>query len=276
MYILIDIGATNTRVATSNGQGIDAAVKFDAPEQFQHGVAKVLQACDHLASGAGISHVCVGVPGVIGAKGELLHLPNLPDWKGKPLQSMLTEHLDADVFVKNDADLGGLGESVFGAGKGHDIVAFLTFSSGVGGTRIVRKQIDVSMQGFEPGHQLIDIDVTACAECHSGTLHEYVAGKELAHRMKQDLETVEDDVFWHDIETLVAVGVYNAVLFWSPSLVVVGGGVIHNGKVSLERIQEQVYEMQKIFTRTPGIVVAELGDDAGLWGGLAYIRQLGV
>jgi glucokinase len=51
---------------------------------------------------------------------------------------------------------GGLGEAVFGAGKGREIVVYMTISTGVGGARIVGGKIDASAMGFEPGHQIID------------------------------------------------------------------------------------------------------------------------
>src|SRR4030066_415253 len=48
-------------------------------------------------------------------------------------------------------------EKVKGAGKGFNIVAFLTIGTGVGGARIVGGKPDANVFGFEPGHQIIDL-----------------------------------------------------------------------------------------------------------------------
>jgi len=61
------------------------------------------------------------------------------------------------VFIENDASIVGLGEAVSGAGMGEEIVVYITVSTGVGGTRIVSGEIDEHAYGFEPGHELINM-----------------------------------------------------------------------------------------------------------------------
>ena len=80
------------------------------------------------------------------------------------IEHMTPVILLTDGYLANDSDLDGLGEATVGAGKGFNIVAYITVSTGIGGVRIVGGKIDVSTYGFEPGHQIIDADGSIYSE----------------------------------------------------------------------------------------------------------------
>lgn len=85
------------------------------------------------------------------------------------------------MFLANDADLVGLGEAVYGAGKGYKVVAYFTVSTGVGGARIVNKRIDKGVFSFEPGWQYVyGQGLNSCNRQMYDFLEFFVSGTALA------------------------------------------------------------------------------------------------
>ncbi len=78
--------------------------------------------------------VGMGTPGVVDTEhGVMLsEAVNIPDWKGRELKRELERVIGLPAFVENDANAAGLGEFVFGAGKGHTYLIFVTLGTGIG------------------------------------------------------------------------------------------------------------------------------------------------
>ncbi|HLP44141.1 MAG TPA: ROK family protein, partial [Candidatus Nanoarchaeia archaeon] len=207
-------------------------------------------------------------------KETLLGGPNLKDWVGKPLQSELNEFFGAPVFVENDAALVGLGEAMRGGGRGFGIVAYVTVSTGVGGAKIVNGTIDPRSVGFEPGHEIIDIDKTLVPDASGTTLESYISGAGLMNRTGKKPKEITDPKVWDDLAHILAYGLNNVAVFWSPDVIVLGGSMITGEPaISIEKTEEYLKEVLKIYPEIPKIRKAELGDLGGLHGALEYLRQ---
>ncbi len=75
----------------------------------------------------------MGLPGPINtATGTVGSSSILPGWVGVDAAAEMSRRLDLTVQVENDANLGALGELVWGSGKGHDDLVYIKLSSGVG------------------------------------------------------------------------------------------------------------------------------------------------
>src|SRR5205807_3821246 len=61
----------------------------------------------------------------------------IPGWDGFPLADWMTELLGWPAVLGNDADVAGLAEALFGAGKGLSPIFYITIGSGIGGGLIV-------------------------------------------------------------------------------------------------------------------------------------------
>jgi len=146
-----------------------------------------------------------------------------------------------------------------GAGKGHAIVVFLTVSTGVGGARVVRGHIDASTYGFEPGHQIV--------EWQSGkSLEDFVSGKGIQARYGMEIQRITDAAARDEISRILAAGIHNVILHWSPEIVVLGGPVIlKQPAIDLSMVRPYVANSLK-FKTVPDIVPAMLSTDAGLIG----------
>ncbi len=282
MYILFDIGGTKMRIALSrDGVSFDTPVIVSTPKDFEEGMTVFEKTVAGLIAhnAEAIKAVAGGVPGPFDRNdGVLLAAPHLTKWVGRPLTARIGEICKAPAYVENDSALVGLGEAVVGAGRGFDIVAYLTVSTGVGGARIIRGRIDDSAHGFEPGHQIIDPDNSLCPECEGNDLESYVSGSAVAKRFGRQPKDIDVAHLWNDeLPRFLAYGINNIIMHWSPDCIVLGGSmIVGNPAISLTRMEAYLKELGGIFPELPAIKKAELGDVGGLYGALAYAKQKGV
>ncbi|TAK95509.1 ROK family protein [Patescibacteria group bacterium] len=269
MFVLFDVGGTSTRVAVSkNGKKIDRIRSQATPQKFAEGVSLIARLAAELSQGQRIGAVVGGVPGPLDArKSKIIKASNLPDWTNKPFRQKLEQILKAPVTLENDADLAGLGEAVLGAGRGKRIVAYITISTGIGGTRLVDGKLDVYSVGFEPGHQLITFkgQPTDFESCASGTA--------MAKRYGRPAHTITSAKAWTEEARLVAQGLANTIVHWSPDIMVLGGGVGRRD-LPIEQVNAQLKKMVTIFPKVPKAVRTKLGDQAGLLGALVISQGL--
>ena len=63
------------------------------------------------------------------------------NWNEFPLASYLQDELSVPTIIDNDANLGALGEAVYGAGAGYDPLFYITLSTGIGGGLIANGDV---------------------------------------------------------------------------------------------------------------------------------------
>ncbi len=257
------------RVAFStDGQSFEAPQSVLTPSSYEEGLKLFVDVARRVANGRKIEAVCGGIAGPFTErKRSLMGSPNLSDWIGKPLKNNLEENLQAPIYIENDSALVGLGEAIFGAGKGAEIVAYITVSTGVGGVRVVDGKIDERNLGFEPGHQIIDYQ-------NLQTLESLVSGKSVQKRFGKEPKEISDSTVWTDLAKTLAVGLSNTIMHWSPQVLVLGGSmIIGNPAIPIELTERHIKEIIKIFPELPTIKKAELGDFGGLYGATAYLKS---
>lgn len=253
------------------------------PDSFADGIAQFSEMVAELCGDEPVTMAAGGVAGPLSAeKDRLVNSPNNPDWKDKPLRDELSKALDAPVILENDTAVIGLGETHFGPGKGNEIVVYMTVSTGVGGARIVNGHVDVSRNGFEPGHQIIDLDGSMCSVCNTanthgaGHLEGYVSGTATEHRFGVPPYEITDDETWQQVARWLAAGVNNTIVHWSPDIVVLGGAmIVKRPGIAVADVQKYLREFLTIFPESthPPIVEATCGDHGGVWGAMELIKQ---
>ncbi len=273
MKVLFDIGATNIRVASStDNQTISNPIIFPTPQEFNQGIAKIQQAAIKFSGGQKIEVAAGGIPGPLNKqKAYVTNFPNIVDWNNKPLKQSLEQALGALVFLENDAALVGLGEATVGAGKGKKIVAYLTVSTGFGGTRIIDGKIDQKAGDFEIGHQIIVPNGSICGCQGLGHLEAYLSGSAIEKKYHQKPENIKDGAVWEEMAKYLAIGINNTIVYWSPEIIVLGGGVMK--AISLDKVKLHLQEIFTIFPEIPSIELNTLGDSGGLYGALEYLKQ---
>jgi glucokinase len=157
MFILVDIGSAKTRVARSlDLETLDQTVVLATPNDYRSGRDRLIALAQELSGGGRVEALAVGAPGVISRdRRTLMHAPNLAGWDGASLVDDLQHVLGAPVILENDTAMVGLGEAIFGAGRGATILAYVTVSTGVNGARIVDGVIDRAIFNFEIGEQIL-------------------------------------------------------------------------------------------------------------------------
>ncbi len=275
MYLVFDIGGTKMRVATSrDGERLEKTAVVETPVTYETGIAELKKIGATLASGEPVLAVAGGIAGPYSQKKEaLVGSPNLNDWIGRPFRAELETFFNAPAYVENDAMLAGLGEAHRGGGRGFEIVAYITVSTGVGGARIVSGKIDEKSVGFEPGHQIIDADQTMVPLAAGPFLGDMISGKALTKLTGKKPKDISDPKLWDSLAHTLAYGLNNLCVFWSPDVIVLGGMMI-TGSPAIPLAATEMYlkKIMSIYPSTPTIKMAELGDFGGLHGGLEYIR----
>ena len=182
---------------------------------------------------------------------------------------------DVPVFLENDAAMAGVGEAVFGAGKGLEIVAYHTVSTGVGGVKVENGEIDMASVGFEPGHQILDIDRTVLGEDIEPTLENLVSGTAVGNRFGvKAYEIPQSDMVWDELAEYLAQGLRNTILYWSPDAIVLGGAmIVGDPAISVDTIRKYTVEAIHDIEPAPLIAEAKLGDEAGLYGAMAILKK---
>ena len=266
------------RIASSDGKHLGAKRIVHTPANFKDGMALFSNVVRDLAGRRKVQAIVGGIAGPLNkTKTRVIGAPHLPGWNNQPLAVKLAKMSDGSVSIENDTAMGGLGEAVYGAGKGRRIVVYYTISTGVGGVRIVNHKIDEHTLGFEPGHQVI-----GCIKHHAKDqemeliyLEDYISGSGLNVRYQKDPKLIKSKTVWTDVARWLSLGLNNSIVHWSPEVIVLGGSLITSGAISLPKVREYLKKMVRIFPRIPQIKRSKLGDLVGLYGALAYLKQEG-
>lgn len=276
MYISIDLGRSTTRVAsTTDLQKIYKIEKFPTDTNFEKQVKLITDAVYDVADNDHINGVALGVPGVLDHKSKKFVVSaNYPVLNGLAFNSLLPESIkNSKLVVENDAVLGGLGEAYFGAGKDFDVIAYLTLSTGVGGTRIEKFKEDYSFIMSEPGHHVIsESDKVADKSGIFGTLETFCSGTYFEMRYKDKPTNIKHDKVWKEYAKHLSSGLINVCAFWKPQVIVLGGGVSTNFDSFYPYVMEELAKQS--FFEIPPVVKSELGDDAGVYGGFVLLKDL--
>src|SRR3989344_1013790 len=265
MHILVDIGGTNMRVAkTEDRERFSDPLIIKTPPVYAEGSETLSSAIRTVAAGVAVESVIVGIRGSVSQRDGTTHdIGAIKDWSLKPIRADLgSAAATSAVFLENDTALVGLGEATFGAGVNASIVAYVTVSTGLNGVRVVDGWIDKTAQGFEIGGQYLNTEgTTSLEDLVSGTAIEKKYGKP-----PKELGT--GSPVWEEEAKILAIGLHNTILHWSPERVVLGGSMFNDIGINVDRVAVRVKEVMNKFQKTPEIVHSKLGDLGGLWGGL--------
>ncbi len=274
MYVLFDIGGTKTRVATTrNLKSFSKPVIVPTPKKYAEGIAVIADVAKQCCGGQKITAVAGSA--AASPNRERTKLvgggPNIADWLNKPLKKDLEKKLKAPVHFENDTAMGGLAQVVYGPAKGCEIVVYMTVSTGVGGCRIVHGKIDESAMGFEPGHQIMSLNPLRGKQQFED-LEFFIGGASLQKQEGKDPSTIKNKKFWDAKAKILAHGLHNISVMWSPDIMVIGGSVMQ----SLPLARAKLYLVQTlthVFPTVPRITKAKFGDTMGLWGAMAYLKS---
>jgi predicted NBD/HSP70 family sugar kinase len=231
--------------------------------------------------------VGMGLPGPVHASGEIGDSAILPGWIGVKGAKALEATLGMPVIVDNDANLGALGESRWGAGAGIRDLVFLKVATGIGAGLVIDGKVfrGAGNTAGEIGHTVIDPGGPVCRCGNRGCLEMYagsapiLAAVQPAHPEVTDLATVVERSEQGDggcrrvvADAGRAIGSALATVcnIVNPARVVVGGTLGEAGETLLEPMRTAVRRgAVRSAAQDVEIVKAALGDDAELMGAVA-------
>jgi glucokinase len=264
IYIAIDIGGTKMRVAAATDTEVETVKKIPTPKQAKDAVPALTALIREAAGGRNIRSIAGGMPGVI-YDGTIIWEPkHLVGWQDLRLADELAREFNVPVRFMNDVAVVGLGETHEGAGKGSHICAYITVSTGVNGARFVDGVVDPTTYGFEIGCQLVNGE----------PIENLISGLAISTKFgiePKDLESIEER---NKLADILAIGLYNATLYWSPDTIVVGGSmIVGKNPIPLARAEETLHKYVVMFP-APKVVMAALSDEGGVRGAAILARQI--
>lgn len=264
--IVFDIGGMRTRVARVVGEELEETYIFDTPKNPKEGLPLLVDSIRKVAGDCEIDELCGDMSGIV--KNGIIYIsPNLPEWNGTHIVRELQKAFDgAPTRLFNDAELVALGEYFYGAGKDESNIAFMTVSTGVGAVHVLNGAVDRGQYNAEIGHSIIDDGLE---------LEELISGTAVAKKFGIHPKDLSDKNELEKLADYLALGLYNLTLFWSPKVIVLGGSMITgNNPIPLKRTQETLTTLvSKYYPDTPEIRKATLGDQGGLYGGVANFKM---
>jgi glucokinase len=286
--LAVDLGGTQMRAAVATPDG---ELLLRRAQPTPRGAAcpdALMELVGDVLADQPVDRAVIGVPGRVDRRrGRLEHAPNLPPhWPDALVEHPLAQRLGIPVALANDADLAAVGEAYFGAGRGHADIVYLTVSTGIGaGVLLDRRLVAGSRSLAEIGHTVVDL--TAGRRGAPASFEGLASGTALGRRAElvglpgdgaRVVELVHQgqpaaNRVWHELVDVLAVGVTNLAFLFTPSAIVLGGGVGRNGDLLLEPIQHALDHHGPPNLAEPiEVFVADLGDDAGLVGAAAWRR----
>lgn len=298
IVIGVDFGHTHLRVAVGNlahqvlaeeAEPLDvdasAAEGFDRAE---HLVKRLI-----LTTGIGpdkVIGVGLGVPGPIDvSSGTLGSTSILPGWSGINPAEELSGRLGVPVHVDNDANLGALGELVWGGGRGVKDLAYIKVASGVGAGLVIDGRVYRGPGGTagEIGHITLDESGPVCRCGNRGCLETFTAARYVlpllrpSHGPDLTMERVvqlarEGDPGCRrviaDVGRHIGSGIANLCNLLNPSRVVLGGDLAEAGELVLAPIRDSVsrYAIPSA-ARQLSLAQGALGGRAEVLGALALV-----
>ncbi|AQT75002.1 MULTISPECIES: ROK family transcriptional regulator [Streptomyces] len=298
IVIGVDFGHTHLRVAVGNLAHqvlAEESEPLDVDASWADGFDRAEALVGRLIAGieVGLDKVIgvgLGVPGPIDVEsGTLGSTAILPGWAGINPRQELSQRLGVPVYVDNDANLGALGELVWGSGRGVKDLAYIKVASGVGAGLVINGQIYRGPGGTagEIGHITLDESGPVCRCGNRGCLETFAAARyvlpllqgthgpeltmervvELARDGDPGCRRVITDVGRH-----IGSGVASLCNLLNPSRVVLGGSLAEAGELVLAPIRESVgrYAIPSA-ARQLSVLTGSLGGRAEVLGALALV-----
>ncbi|MET9431193.1 MULTISPECIES: ROK family transcriptional regulator [unclassified Streptomyces] len=298
IVIGVDFGHTHLRVAVGNLAHqvlAEESEPLDVDASSAEGFDRAERLVKRLIAATGIGQdkvigVGLGVPGPIDvSSGTLGSTSILPGWTGINPSQELSGRLGVPVYVDNDANLGALGELVWGGGRGVKDLAYIKVASGVGAGLVIDGQIYRGPGGTagEIGHITLDESGPVCRCGNRGCLETFTAARYVlpllqpSHGADLTMERVvqlarEGDPGCRrvigDVGRHIGSGVANLCNLLNPSRVVLGGDLAEAGELVLGPIRESVsrYAIPSA-ARHLSVAPGALGGRAEVLGALALV-----
>lgn len=308
MDACIDIGGTKVAVSLSSGSGLalfarrsEPTAKTGANDALARQIVRLVEeACAEIGVApqtvqrAGVSSagpfvirdglIELAAPNICGGiAGPERGLPN--DWVTALLEAPLRERF-AKVRIENDCVAALEAERRWGALRGYDHCAYVTWSTGIGVGLCVDGRLLHGKNGNagHAGHMFVsDNDDALCGCGNVGDVEALVAGNAIERRFGVDAATVmqrakaddaQAEAVVADLCRVMGRALYNLTAMLDLQRISLGGSVFtNNSEYLLPRLQREVSSRFPALTAGCELVAAGLGERVGDYAALALLAN---
>ncbi|WP_026460532.1 ROK family protein [Schaalia suimastitidis] len=291
-YVGIDIGGTTIKwmLVSASGQPVASGHEpTDATRMVRQLTTLGERLADEYTQLAGIGVVC---PGVLDeGTGQVRYASNVALAGLRPAE-LLAGSSGVPARLGHDGRAAGLAEGLFGAGKGAVSYAMIPIGTGVSAALYLQGRMwaGATLCAGEIGHTPVFPGGEQCACGQRGCLEVYASAQGIARRYAQASDKVGRapgangigakevekrlgadpvaDQVWATAVDALALALVHLTLGFDPERFIIGGGLSHAGPVLVEPLKARL-EQYLAWRKAPQIVLACLGEKAGLWGALA-------
>lgn len=302
----VDVGGTSVKLGLFETEG-KLLDKWEIPTRKENQGEQILP--DVAASILGkleekkiqreaVAGVGMGIPAPVDSEGVVQQTANV-GWGYKEVTRELSELLDGmRVEAGNDANVAAMGEMWLGAGRGEKNLVMVTLGTGVGGGVIVDGRMIVGHHGAggEIGHICVKREEEDACGCGlHGCLEQYASATGIAKLARKALSGEHEETVLHgepsakDVFDAVKAGdalatriadefgqylggaLASIAVVADPAVFVIGGGVSKAGPVLIPFVEKAFLEKAFFANKDTKIVLAELGNDAGICGAARLI-----
>ena len=246
-----------------------------------------------------IESIGIGTPGTANSETGIIEYSNNLGFLNLPVVELMQKYINKPFYVENDANAAAYGEFIAGAAKGANDAVCITLGTGVGGGIIINGKIysGFNFAGAEIGHTVIDPNGPECTCGRKGCFEVFSSATGLVRMTKDAMLEDKASVMWQMNEEdgkvsartafnamragdragkavvdkyirYLACGITNTINIFQPDILCIGGGVCNEGDPLLlpmkALVEKEVYTRNS--PKNTKIVIAELGNDAGLIG----------
>lgn len=259
---------------------------------------------------ADIEYAGIAAPGTANSETGVIEYANNLPFVNYPIADKLASMAVIDtVYIENDANAAALAEALAGVAKGAKHSVMITLGTGVGGGIILDGKVYCGFNhaGAELGHMVIKHRGRHCSCGRDGCWEAFSSATGLIHMTKVKLETCKEDGSAAIMEEVVkeagkvsgktafvamrkgckagaevvdeyisylACGLANIINIFHPDILSIGGGICNEGDNLLVPLKEKIWSQIDVDDdKRTKIVIAQLGNDAGIIGGAALGRQ---
>ena len=251
------------------------------------------------AKGYTIAGIGIGTPGIVDCTNRIVlgGAENIQGWENLKLADRMEKESGLPTQLGNDANLMGLGETMYGAGNGATHVIFLTVGTGIGGAIVIDGKLfnGYANRGTELGHVPLIANGEPCACGSAGCLEHYASTAALVRRFSKRIaeagisypnEEINGELIVRlykqgdkiAIESLeehcdfLGHGIAGFINIFSPQRVVIGGGLSEAGDFYIQKVSEKAlrYAIPDCAVNTE-IMAASLGNKAGSIGAASLV-----
>ena len=306
----IDLGGTSVKYALIDNEGVfhfQGKLPSKADISAEAVICQLVTACkETMASaqqlGVTIEGIGIGTPGIVDETNRIVlgGAENIKGWENLNLADRIEAETHLPVQMGNDANLMGLGETMYGAGQGARNVVFLTVGTGIGGAVVIDGKLfnGFANRGTELGHVPLIANGEPCACGSIGCLEHYASTSALVRRFSKRAakagrsfsgEEINGELIVHLYKKgdklatecldehcdFLGHGIAGFINIFSPQRIVIGGGLSEAGDFYIQKVSERAhrYVMADCAVNTR-IMAASLGNKAGSIGAASLVFSL--